>query len=156
MHGTTTRYNVPYTKKIIYTGEFNSYDCYQRNTKRDSKWDEHYSTYLFDINVKCKDRLNIEIIHSEEKVCAGLLKLLLLAPNGRVLHSIKRTQDEQFHKMYTYNKSKTNVSINFNAAHGKYTIIYWAIAGEGHYHTINISSYNKRKSVSKCDIRKPK
>jgi len=156
LHYIVVSYSNPAKTLNLYTKEFNGLNFYQINTKRNGELLDMLPTYVFDINVKFEDRLNVTIDYTEEKACTGLLKLVLLAPNGRVIRSVKKISDAIFHDLYAYERSKRNVNLKFNVVPGKYTMKYWAIACDDCYHTISVNSMNDIESVSGCGIRKYK
>jgi hypothetical protein len=91
--------------KLLTTHTISVNDYYEKNIKAKTFVD--VPIYFFDIDVIEEDRFTISFESAGD--CMVLKKILILAPNGRVISS---------------NKNKTH--INFNAdTTGKYTVKYW-------------------------------
>lgn len=137
-----------------YETKVNGLEYYQVNTKRNTKHCLQLPTYLFDIHISEKDEIEIEIDYPEKEACHGLFKLLILAPNGRVIKSIKRIQDKEFSDMYDYENTKFNSKFIIDVVPGKYTLKYWAIDCDDCNHYVKVKSMNNQKSIVKCCRRK--
>ena len=150
----------------LYTNCFNGLDYYQINSKRDSNYtgcggygswiyskykSDQLPTFIFNFNVITQDKINLIINFSKES-CAGVLKLLLLSPNGRVIYSFV-SKNKQFKDLYDFDNSKRKTNIIFNGVPGKYTLKYWAVGCEDCRHDIILNSINNIKSVNNCGMK---
>lgn len=139
----------------VYNGSLHALNCYQINLKRERKYNIQYPTFLFDINILEKDKINIVIDYPDKTTCSGLAKILLLSPSGRVIYSFILKAD--YDQLDAFNDSGKTVNIKFKASPGKYTLKYWANDCEDCYYNISIRSMtNNVDSVGCCGLRKKK